>query len=195
MDLEILHQKAVETWTSRVEAVTQDQWDQPTPCEGWTVRDLVNHVVSEQRWTAPLMRGRTVEEVGSAFDGDVLGADPAGSARSAATEATSVVREVLPAGGTVHLSSGEEDMEEYVRQLSADHLIHAWDLGAATGAEAALPPELVDEVGPWFSQREARYRSAGIVGTRPPEGGDAETDLLAGFGRSKRKWAAKMRHD
>ena len=63
-------------------------------------------------------------------------------------------------------------MGEYVRQLSADHLIHGWDLGAATGGDASMDPELVAEVGAWFSQREEMYRGAGAVGPRASGFGD-----------------------
>ena len=61
--------------------------------------------------------------------------------------------ERLPAGEKVHLSYGDEDPEEYVRQLSADHLIHAWDLAAATGQDRTLDADLVDEVATWFVGR------------------------------------------
>ena len=40
------------------------------------MRDLVNHVVGEDRWTVPLVEGRTIADVGSSLDGDLLGDDP-----------------------------------------------------------------------------------------------------------------------
>ena len=107
------------------------------------MRALVNHVVGEDRWTPPLLEGATIAEVGDRFDGDLLGADPVGAARAAAAAAVASVAERLPGGGMVHLSYGDEQMTEYVHQLSADHLIHAWDLAAATGGDVRLDPELV----------------------------------------------------
>lgn len=184
MELMTLHRRAVEHWATRVAAVKKDEWDAPTPCAEWSVRELVNHVVGEELWTVPLLRGKTIEEVGSQFDGDVLGADPLGRARVAADEAVAVVDEIVPGGGHVRLSYGEEDMGEYVRQLCADHLIHGWDLAAATGGDTSMDPELVAEVGVWFAEREAMYRNAGVVGPRPAGAGDPQSDLLAGFGRT-----------
>jgi len=90
----------------------------------------------------------------------------------------------LPAGGMVHLSYGDEDMAEYVQQLCADHLVHGWDLVAATGRPRGLDPELVADVAAWFADREQLYRAGGAIGRRVDEGGDPQTDLLAGFGRS-----------
>jgi uncharacterized protein (TIGR03086 family) len=177
------YRRSVQWWSRQVAAVGADQWGLPTPCSEWTVRDLVNHVVGEDLWTSPLLHGHTIADVGTRLDGDLLGEDPRGAAASAAVEALGTVDQVLPSHGTVQLSYGEESMDEYVRQLVADHLIHGWDLAAAIGTERALDPELVADVAAWFDGTEDAYRSGGAVGQRMPSGGDAQTDLLARFGR------------
>ena len=183
MDLNTMYARTVESWADRVKAVRPEQWDSPTPCQDWNVRQLVNHVAGEDLWTVPLMQGSTIEEVGSQFDGDVVGDDPITSSLTAAMEATQVVAERLPSGGTVHLSYGEEQMDEYVRQLAADHLVHGWDLAAATGGDTNLDPELVAEVSTWFGEREELYRQAGVVGPRTSSPGGPQGDLIAAFGR------------
>lgn len=186
MDLNTLYHRTVECWATRVNGVSEDQWDAPTPCAGWTVRDLVNHVVGEDLWTVPLMEGQTIDQVGDRLEGDLLGDAPVASALDAAKEAVSVVAERLPSGHRVHLSYGDEEADEYVRQLAADHLVHAWDLAVATGADARLDPHLVAAVGAWFRDREEIYRSAGAIGPRVPGTGDPQADLLAAFGRRAR---------
>jgi uncharacterized protein (TIGR03086 family) len=183
MDLNTLYHRTVECWADRVNGVPPDGWDAPTPCRDWSVRELVNHVAGEDRWTAPLMRGRTIADVGDTLDGDLLGDDPVRSALDAAMEATTVVAEVLPGGGTVQLSYGEERMEEYVQQLAADHLVHSWDLAVATGSDRRLDPHLVSEVATWFADREELYRGAGAVGPQGISHGGAQGALLAAFGR------------
>ncbi len=184
MDLNTLYHRTVECWASRLNAVTDDQWGDPTPCAEWTVRDLVNHVVGEDRWTVPLMEGQTVEQVGGRFEGDLLGPDPIARGLEAAKDAVSVVAERLPRDDRLHLSYGDEDPEEYVFQLAADHLIHAWDLAAATRGDTRLDPHLVTEVAAWFSTREDVYRSMGVVGPRAATlTGEPQADLLAAFGR------------
>ena len=45
-------------------------------CDDWTVRELVNHVVTGNYWAAELGSGLTIEAVGDRLDGDVLGTDP-----------------------------------------------------------------------------------------------------------------------
>jgi uncharacterized protein (TIGR03086 family) len=188
MDALNLYRRSVETWTARVRALPLDQWDRPTPCSEWNVRELVNHVVNEDLWTAPLMHGSTIAEVGDRFDGDLLGDDPIAAALTAADAAQGAVDEKLPEGGTVQLSFGETPAEEYAMQLTADHAIHAWDLAAATGGDRTLDAELVADVAAWFAEREELYRGAGAIGARGRLSGDPQDDLLAAFGRES-DWA------
>ena len=183
MDLTTRYDRTVKTWTDRLSAVGADQWGAPTPCTAWSVRELVNHVVGEDRWTDPLMRGRTIAEVGASLDGDLLGDDPVRSALEAAAEAVAAVGELLPTGGVVHLSYGEEQKAEYVHQLTADHLIHAWDLAVATGGDTRLDDDLVAEVAGWYAERAPLYRAAGLVGPPGVSNGGAQGDLLAACGR------------
>jgi hypothetical protein len=84
----------------------------------------------------------------------------------------------------VHLSYGKEDMAEYVLKLSADHLIHGWDLAAAVGADRTMDAELVAEVADWFADREEMYRAGGAVAAHVSDSGDPRTNLLAAYGRS-----------
>jgi uncharacterized protein (TIGR03086 family) len=183
MDLSTLYHRTLECWADRLSGIPPDGWAAPTPCRAWSVRDLVNHVAGEDRWTVPLVEGRTLAEVGDSLDGDLLGDDPVRSALDAAVAAARAVADRLPQGGTVHLSYGEERLEEYVLQLAADHLVHSWDLAVATGGDARLDPHLVTEVAGWFAEREELYRGAGAVAERGPARGGAQGDLLAAFGR------------
>jgi uncharacterized protein (TIGR03086 family) len=183
MDMESMYRRSVDGWTERVAAVGPDQWGAVTPCADWDVRTLVNHVVGEDLWTEPLVRGATIEEVGDRFEGDLLGDDPVGAVRTAAAQATETVGEKLPSRPKVHLSYGDEDLEEYVAQLIADHLIHGWDLAAATGGDTDLDEDVVAAVAEWYAEREEIYRSAGMVAERVPGQGDPQSELLGRFGR------------
>lgn len=194
MELAELHRRTVEGWEARVAGVGPDDWGRATPCSEWDVRALVSHVVGEDLWTTPIAEGRTMEEVGDRFDGDLLGDDPHGAADRAARAAVRSVAEHLPAHGTVHLSFGEVPIDEYVWQVATDHLIHTWDLACATGQDRAMDPEVVDAVSQWFAEREDMYRAAGVVGPRTDGDGDPQSHLLAGFGRDP-QWSAETPGD
>jgi nitrilase len=185
-DASELHRRAADAFGARVHIIGDDQWELPTPCSEWNVRQLVNHLVYENRWTAPIFAGRTIAEVGDRFEGDLLGDDPRAAWDDAAKEAVAAVQERGALGRTVHLSFGDVPGSEYAMQLFADHLIHGWDLARAIGSDERLDPELVDACAGWFAEMEDGYRSTGAIGPRPqtPPGADAQTRLLAAFGRT-----------
>jgi uncharacterized protein (TIGR03086 family) len=180
-----LYRDSVAAFAEKVTKVAPDQWHAPTPCEDWDVRTLVNHVVSEQRWSVPLLAGATIAEVGDRFDGDLLGDDPVGNAAEAARGADAAVAEPGAMERIVHLSFGDFPAAEYLRQIIADHLVHSWDLAAAIGADRRLHPETAHLCAEWFAGNEDSYRESGATEPRVAIPSDAsEQDwLIAGFGR------------
>jgi uncharacterized protein (TIGR03086 family) len=185
MDIPAMFGRAVAEFDARVRQIGDDQWQAATPDEGWCVRDLVNHLVNENLWAPPLLAGSTIAEVGDRFDGDVLGPDPEAAWTAAATDAVRAVKDDGAMDRIVHLSFGDFPGGEYTLQLFADHLIHAWDLARAIGADEHLDEELVAACATWFEPVEEAYRGAGVIAARPPVPGDADaqTVLLARFGR------------
>lgn len=181
-----LYCRCADVFAAVVEQIRHDQLSGSTPCADWDVRAVVNHVVGEALWLDQLLSGHTIGEVGDRFSGDLLGHDPAASWRAAdraARAAATVVDESRPIG----LSYGTVPAGEYLRQVAADHLIHAWDLAQGIGAPSQLPSDVVDDVSRWFTEAEDGYRAAGAVGPQVPvdPGADAQTRLLARFGRRR----------
>ncbi|MGW7460245.1 TIGR03086 family metal-binding protein [Streptomyces sp. NPDC054797] len=180
------HAEALRLFGEYVRAVKDDQWDAATPCAEWNVRDLVQHVTGEQLWIPPLVtEGRTVEEVGDAFSGDVLGDDPAAAWDAAAAAAHAAFAEPGALERTVRLSYGPALGRAYCSELTADCVVHAWDLARGIGADDRLPDGLVE-----FSIKEvmpyADSLAAGGAYAEPlevPAGADAQTRLLALLGR------------
>lgn len=185
MDAVELHRRACALAGARIHAVGAAQWGLATACEGWDVRAVVNHLVGEDRWTPPLFQGLTVEEVGDRFEGDLLGDDPVAAWDEAVAEAVAAVGADGAMERTVHLSFGDFSGEDYALQLFADHLIHGWDIARASGGDERLDADLVSACLGWFAGMEQNYRDAGAVGDRVdvPAGADAQTRLLAMFGR------------
>jgi uncharacterized protein (TIGR03086 family) len=185
VDLIELYRRSVAGFAERVRQVGAGQWPAPTPCAGWDVRTLVNHIVNEERWMPPLFAGATIADVGDRFDGDLLGDDPAGSAADAARQADEAVAAPGALDRIVHLSFGDTPATEYLHQLFADHLVHSWDLAAAIGADRRLDPEAVHACAEWFTGREELYRHAGAIGPRADvaPGAGEQDRLIAAFGR------------
>ena len=186
MDVIELHRRTVETFLERVEAIGDDAVGRADAVPG------LGRPGARQprRRRGPLdgaaaRRAARSPRSATGSTATCSAPIPSASANDAAAEAVAAVGYQLPAGGTVHLSYGDEDMAEYVHQLAADHLIHAWDLAVATGGDTALDPELVAAVATWFADREELYRGAGVIGARVELGGgdDPASRLLAAFGR------------
>lgn len=171
-------------FTERVHAVG-GRWSDPTPLPGWDVRELVNHLVNEERWTPPLFAGSTMDEVGGRFDGDLLGDDPVATLDEAAAAALVAVRAEGSVERVVHLSFGDHPGREYAMQLAADHLVHTWDLARALQTDEALDPDAVVAVLEWFNGTESLYREMGVIGPRidVAVGAGPQAELLGRFGR------------
>jgi uncharacterized protein (TIGR03086 family) len=181
-----LYTRAVATFDAVLHAVPGDRWTAPTPCAGWDVRALVGHVVGEDWWAAELFAGRSIADVGDRLDGDLLGDDPAAAWRAASAAAENAAAAAKD-DDMVALSSGPTPIDEYLRQLAADHLVHAWDLATAIGTNLRLEKDLVDAVAAWFAPVQEVYRTHGLVGPRPPlaDPAEAQARLLAMFGRAE----------
>jgi uncharacterized protein (TIGR03086 family) len=180
-----LHRRALAEFGRRVHAVRPDQWGCPTPCQDWEVRELVNHLVVEQLWVPPLLAGRTVAEVGSAFDGDQLGRDPVAAWDAAAEAATAALTGDGALGRTVHLSYADRPGEEYARELLFDLVVHTWDLARAIEGDEKIDPDLVEAV---YSRIEPEVGSLAASGlfdppVPVPPDSDEQTRLIAATGR------------
>ncbi|MCQ8192852.1 TIGR03086 family metal-binding protein [Streptomyces rugosispiralis] len=180
------HGEALDLFTERVHAIRPDQWDDPTPCTEWTVRDLVNHLAVEQMWVPPLVReGASVGDQSDALEGDLLGDDPVATWDVVATAARDAFREPGALDRVVGLSYGESPATHYCAQMTADAVVHAWDLARAIGADERIPKPLVDfsvrEVAPYAADLEESGLFAAPV--EPPAGADAQARLLALLGR------------
>ena len=183
MDVRELHAEGIQTFGAHLAAVPDEAWGWPTPCAEWDVRTLVNHVVGENRWLPPLLGGATVAEVGDALDGDLLGDDPHRSWEASARSALAAA-EGVDLDGIVHLSFADVPASEYLWQLTADLLVHAWDLAHATGQAESIPADVVEPVATWFDSAEALYRGAGVIGPAVEvDGPDPFAVLLGRFGR------------
>jgi uncharacterized protein (TIGR03086 family) len=180
-----MYRRAIEQFGQRVQEVGDDQWTNSTPCTEWDVRALVNHVVSEDKWVAPLLEGQTIEQVGTRLDGDLLGDDPKGAWKQTHADASNAVGAEGVTERTVSLSRGPTPAEDYLREVAADNVVHAWDLAKGIGGDTKLDPELVTFAYEFFEPQVEIWRSFGALGPEVPIPMDADrqTKLLGMVGR------------
>ena len=142
-ELLALFQRAQATFTDRVDAVKPDQWDDEA-LPGWTVADLVAHLVTEALWAPPLLAGEPYTDGRFPDDtSDLLGQDPLTGWESAADGALAAFAQDRALLHTVRLQRGPTSAAEYIEELTADLTVHSWDLARATDGDTELDPALV----------------------------------------------------
>ena len=165
-----------------IAAVPTDRWDDASPCEGWTARAVVGHVIDSQGMFLGLV-GRTLDP------GPPVDDDPHAAWRHTRDQIQAGLDDEERAAAEFDGYFGRTRFDDAVdRFLSFDLIVHRWDLARATGGDETIPVEdlsFIEEKTAGFGDT---LRSSGAVGEPldPPEGADDQTRLLALLGR--RAW-------
>ena len=190
-DLIATFSRAQAAFTERVHAVAPDQWQLGTPDTQWAVADLVGHLVDEHRWAAPLLAGLDMDAARAV----VAGLEPAGAAGTALVrawdQAAASSAAAFGAGGaltgSVAITRGSVPAAEYLEEMVLDLIVHAWDLGVATGYPGPLPAGPVAAIYP-LAQAIVDRTPAGMFDPPADVGADAPVidRLVALTGRRPR---------
>jgi uncharacterized protein (TIGR03086 family) len=152
----------------------------------WSTKDVVNHVTYEALWVKDLFEGQTIEQVGSKYDGDVVGDHPVGAFANAIAAAKTKV--TLPGAmeSTTYLSSGPTPSGEYTMQLFQNILIHGWDVAVGSGQDRTLDEKLLECCLPVAELTREIYAESGAFGDNQSvdQSADIQTRVLALLGRS-----------
>lgn len=186
IDLPEVHARALDETRRHIAGIPPDQWSGPTPCADWDVCALVNHIVAGNFWVAPLVEGRTIEEVGDRYDGIVLGDDPLEAYDRSAAEAAAAFRAPGAMDAPVAVSYGPVPGSVYAGHRFMDVLIHGWDVAKATGQETTIPPELVEACWEVLEPQIDLLSASGMFGNRIdlPDDASREDRLLGLLGRT-----------
>ena len=121
---------------------SDDQMTNPTPCDKWVVRDLINHFVGGGHMFAMLYRGEPMPDMDGPVP-DMLGSDPAAAARAARADFDAAIAEPGAMERIVHLPIGSVPAPVGLQLATFDVLVHCWDLATATGQTFDPPAEIV----------------------------------------------------
>jgi uncharacterized protein (TIGR03086 family) len=172
-DLLTMYAQAGE-WTATKVAGTGDL-DAPTLCDGWRVRDLLNHMLDTQQYFTAAARGEDASPPSTtppALITQDLSADFA-RARSdvlAAYGQDGVVEKTGPALGIAF----------------SDQLLHGWDLARATNQDATMPEGLAEAAYEVIHGRFTDEQRKGVFKPEVPVKDDATAQerLLGYTGRT-----------
>jgi uncharacterized protein (TIGR03086 family) len=119
-----------------------DDWERPTPCAGWTARDLLGHLATTISSAVSIMQNQPPTWPDAARPGDLVEGDPLEFWRGTVVSARDVLRNAdlarvmeTPLGRTV-----ADDLSIPVIDL----YVHAWDLGAAVSIAVDIPAGVID---------------------------------------------------
>lgn len=179
------HRLALDHTRGYVEGTAIGALRDETPCEGWDVRALLDHVISGNLWVGELTAGKTIDEVGDALDGDCMGEDPLASYVRSAQVADGGFRRPDALTAPTHVSYGPVPGEVYLGHRFVDVLVHGWDVAVATSQDPTLPPPLVAVCWDVLRPQLDLLTASGMFGTDHHDevADDPQSQLLATLGR------------
>ncbi len=186
-DSVMLLQRVVDETTQVVNDVSDEQMANPSPCVGWTVRDVLNHITGGATMFAISAEQGSVpdEMLGQLMGGDNLGDDPKGAWLVAANRAMLAFEQPGVLEKTVKLPFGEMPGGVALNIAVFDVLTHAVDIARASG-QTIDNTELI-ETALGFGQQMIgpELRIPGVFDPEQPVAADApaEDRLLAFAGR------------
>jgi uncharacterized protein (TIGR03086 family) len=135
--------EAATVWTgSKVGGTKPDQLELPTPCESWDVRALLNHLLDVLEMFEGVARGGSLRPPHN--PPDLIGDDTTADFSRASGRLLAAFRAPGVMDKTAPWLGGQVPMEQMVRTVFGDVLIHGWDLATATGQDATMPSELAE---------------------------------------------------
>lgn len=163
-------QHAADKFDEVLAQVGDDQWSAPTPCEDWTVRELVDHIVHWQGM------GGGILGAGTSAGDDWQKIKPA---------LATALRDPANLEGTAEQFNGMPK-HQVAGFVIGDLLIHTWDLARAIGADEKLPQDAVEATMLGLERVPAEMMRGSNMFGPPLEVGDdasAQDKLLAFAGR------------
>jgi len=186
-DSVMLLQRVVDETTQVVNACSDEQMANPSPCVGWTVRDVLNHITGGATMFAISAEQGSVpdEMLGQLMGGDNLGDDPKGAWLVAANRAMLAFEQPGVLEKTVKLPFGEMPGGVALNIAVFDVLTHAVDIARASGQTIDNTELIETALGFGHQMIGPELRIPGVFDPEQPIAADApaEDRLLAFAGR------------
>jgi uncharacterized protein (TIGR03086 family) len=179
--------RATAGYEQRLAAVGADQWDGPSVCVGWTVKDVADHVLGGNVFAASLAGGATSDDaLTHALTAD-FGGDPVAAFVESARSQLDAFERPGALDAVVHHPQGEISGRTFLYFRVGDLLLHGWDLARSTGGDAQLDDDLVPDVWREYQPLLGSLTEGGVFGTGPtgevPDDAPLALRLLDATGR------------
>jgi uncharacterized protein (TIGR03086 family) len=139
-----LFRSASDGFADRLGRTDLDQWELPTPCADWNVRQLVNHVTQGNLNYVRILDGAPAAEFIRMREVDALGSDPVAAFAASARACAEAYAAPGALDRVVDHPLGHLPARQALAVRTTDTAIHTWDLARAIGADEDLDPALVE---------------------------------------------------
>jgi uncharacterized protein (TIGR03086 family) len=179
-DITERYERIANRFTDRVRGVPAGAWDNPSPCEGWTARDVVRHLTD---WIRDFFsrQGVTFPDVASVDD------DPVAAWEAVRTTIAAILADPALSAKPVATPFSTQSLAETVDMIvTGDVFTHTWDLARATGQDETLDPEQLQRMlAATGEMPDEMLRADGMFGPAidVPADADDQTRFLAYVGR------------
>lgn len=166
-----------------ISQATPAQLAAPSPCAGWSARDVLNHMIGATDMFAACARGEQHPFPDWSAMPDWVGDDPAASYRRSAAALTGAFAAQGVLAGKVSMPWGDMPAAFAVNLIMADNAAHAWDLARATGLTIEIQAAAADTALTTLQASVSpEFRAAGFYGPEQAAPEDAATlDRVAAF--------------
>lgn len=167
-----------------VDRIDAGQLENATPCDGFSVHDVLDHIIVVGTSFAYLFKGETPPDMTAPA---AYGRVPAAELRAAMDDLLAAVQSDGAMARTLDTPLGQMDGETFARAVAVDGLIHGWDLAVATGQPYRPDPAVVAAVHEFArAALTDDVRSTGLFGaaTEPPADASPIEELAALSGRT-----------
>jgi len=172
-------------WTAGKIAGAEGTLDAETPCDEWTVRRLIDHLLAGlAMFTAGPSGGTFAPPTGP--PPQLVGDDPIAQYEDARQATIAAYSEPGVLDGTIKGFGGDGPAAQVLGIAFCDQLIHGWDLATGTGQDATMPGDLAAAAWKMLDGRMSDAARGHNYKPAVPVAGDATTQekLLAYTGRT-----------
>lgn len=175
---------ALAIFGEQVRDIAEHEWDLPTPCTDWDVRQVVAHVILGDAQFTGMVRGEDHFE--NEVDASIVGVAPMSVWRGTALAAIEAARTPEVIDRRFEHPSGAIDGAALLGWRISENLVHAWDLSVAVGRPRPVDDDLAEAcLAFWWPVAmelgtSGEYAPAG----EPPAGASAGVRLLFLLGRT-----------
>jgi uncharacterized protein (TIGR03086 family) len=178
---------AITSLEHAIRNVPTDGWDKPSPCEGWSVKDVAGHAMAVANNISKTLGHSDSLDPFIDHPGDHCGNDPWAKWLEIRTNVLFGLDQPDALQHEMQMGPNTLVVDQVLAFYTCDALIHSWDIARGSGGDERLDPGLVTFAQSTYDARDAagtlrvgnRYQPAGTTSHT-----DAQSRLLAFVGRT-----------